>query len=398
MEKIKDKMLGMSLKKSLIAVFIVFVCGTGILAAITILISAHIQKTVLDSRTLSFEVSREPVLEEEYSYRIDDNYKWSPLTHTQKILYYGSSALSVLLIISYILVGGLLAGTFYYRVKLKIPLELLNNGINNITAESLDFNINYMCDDEMGQLCGAVEKMVQESISDKRKNWALLNDRSAINASISHDLGTPITVIKGYLEYLKKNVPQNRVTEEILLETLDNMYKATGRLEKYIDCVRDIQKIDAIELHFQKENMLELYDEVKNDFENVAQKQGKKLDMIYARTEKEVCIDRNQVFRILENIIVNAFRFAENIVTVEFKITDSYLNIAVTDDGKGFSDVDRENATKLFYTTKREEKNVGLGLYVSKILCEKHGGQLRIGNGENGGGKVIVQIKTEEID
>lgn len=64
MEKIKDKMLGMSLKKSLIAVFIVFVCGTGILAAITILISAHIQKTVLDSRTLSFEVSREPVLEE----------------------------------------------------------------------------------------------------------------------------------------------------------------------------------------------------------------------------------------------------------------------------------------------------------------------------------------------
>lgn len=82
MEKIKDKMLGMSLKKSLIAVFIVFVCGTGILAAITILISAHIQKTVLDSRTLSFEVSREPVLEEEYSYRIDDNYKWSPLTHT----------------------------------------------------------------------------------------------------------------------------------------------------------------------------------------------------------------------------------------------------------------------------------------------------------------------------
>ena len=151
-------------------------------------------------------------------------------------------------------------------------------------------------------------------------------------------------------------------------------------------------------LEQQKENMLELYDEVKNDFENVAQKQGKKLDMIYARTEKEVCIDRNQVFRILENIIVNAFRFAENIVTVEFKITDSYLNIAVTDDGKGFSDVDRENATKLFYTTKREEKNVGLGLYVSKILCEKHGGQLRIGNGENGGGKVIVQIKTEEID
>lgn len=395
MGKINEKIHNMSLRKSLIYIFIIFVVCTTILAIVTIFISVKVQRYVLDSRTLSFEVNDENVGSVgEAFYEINEQYQWSELTPKQMLLYYGSIVGMTLFIIVYILAGGLLAGNIYYKIKLKKPLEILKNGISNITAGNLDFSINYSCNDELGLLCGAVEKMVQELIDDKKRIWLLLDDRRTINASISHDLGTPITVIKGYLEFLKKNISEQNISYNLLIETLDNMNQATSRMEGYIESVRNIQRIDDIEIVLKEENLTEIFMELQSDLKKLAEKYNKEL-IITNHLDKVVCIDKIQFFRIIENIVINSLGYAERLVIVGTSQVNNYLRICVKDDGFGFSPEDIENATKLFYTKNRNKKNMGLGLYISKLLCEKQGGKLFVKNSKTGGGEIIIQIKIK---
>lgn len=395
MGKINEKIHNMSLRKSLIYIFIIFVVCTTILAIVTIFISVKVQRYVLDSRTLSFEVNDENVGSAgEAFYEINEQYQWSELTPKQMLLYYGSIVGMTLFIIVYILAGGLLAGNIYYKIKLKKPLEILKNGISNITAGNLDFSINYSCNDELGLLCGAVEKMVQELIDDKKRIWLLLDDRRTINASISHDLGTPITVIKGYLEFLKKNISEQNISYNLLIETLDNMNQATSRMEGYIESVRNIQRIDDIEIVLKEENLTEIFMELQSDLKKLAEKYNKEL-IITNHLDKVVCIDKIQFFRIIENIVINSLGYAERLVIVGTSQVNNYLRICVKDDGFGFSPADIENATKLFYTKNRNKKNMGLGLYISKLLCEKQGGKLFVKNSKTGGGEIIIQIKIK---
>lgn len=357
--------------------------------------SVKIQRYVLDSRTLSFEINDEDIgsLDEQF-YEINEQYQWSELTPKQMLLYYGSIAGMAIFIIVYILVGGLLAGNIYYKFKLKKPLVMLKSGISNITEGNLDFSINYSCNDELGLLCGAVGKMVQELIDDKKRIWLLLDDRRTINASISHDLGTPITVIKGYLEFLKKNLYEQNLTKKLLIDTLDNMDQATGRMERYIESVRNIQKIDEIQILLKEESIVSILRELENDFKKLAERYSKKL-IVSNCFEGIVCIDKIQFFRVMENIVINSLRYANHLVIIETSQVKNYLRICLKDDGPGFSPEDIEKATKLFYTKSRNEKNMGIGLYISKLLCEKQGGKLFIKNSETGGGEIIVQIKVK---
>lgn len=108
----------MSLRKSLIYIFIMFVICTAILSIVTIFVSVKIQRYVLDSRTLSFEVNAEDIGSVgKQLYEINDQYQWSELTPEQMLLYYGSIVGMAILIIVYILVGGLLAVTFIINLN-----------------------------------------------------------------------------------------------------------------------------------------------------------------------------------------------------------------------------------------------------------------------------------------
>ena len=78
--------------------------------------------------------------------------------------------------------------------------------------------------------------------------WNMLQERKALTASVSHDLRTPITVINGYLDYLDKASRKQIITEEALHSTLKQMKGAVQRLERYVECVKDIQKIEDIEI------------------------------------------------------------------------------------------------------------------------------------------------------
>ena len=97
-----------------------------------------------------------------------------------------------------------------------------------------------------------------------------------LTASVSHDLRTPITVVKGYLEYLQKAEKSEKLSEEVLIRIISEMQQAVTRMERYIDCVRDIQNLDDIEIRKEPCRMIDLKADIERSFSLIAEKRGRK--------------------------------------------------------------------------------------------------------------------------
>ena len=391
MGKIKTK----SLKTSMAVTFLITICVITILSSVTIFVANQVQHEILKKRYLTINSPDFQVDENTGSYVLDidnSNITWQPLSTWDNISYYGSYAAMIGLPVFYIAVGIGAAAVVYYRKRLREPITQLQNGVERIQEDNLDFHIEYNGDDELGRLCCSVEKMRRELRQKHKALWESLEQRKLLNVSVAHDLRTPITVLKGYLDYLEKNIPQDKLTEDMLFDTVSSMQGAVNRLELYVESVRDIEKIENIEIEKRSENVKLLLNELRS---NVLQLAGNK-EIIISNdiTVDKIQIDKGVFFRILENLLQNALRYAEEQVSINLSHKKDFLILTVKDDGKGFSAADLEKATTVFYSNDKEKQHFGIGLSVCKILCEKHGGLLYVGNQKEKGACVTAKLKT----
>lgn len=390
MGKIKTK----SLKTSMAVTFFITICVTALLSSITIFAANQVQHEILKKRYMTINSPDFQMDEDTGNYILDidnNNITWQPLSRWDTVIYYGSYAAMVGLPVFYIAVGIGAAAAVYYRKKLREPITQLQNGVERIQEDNLDFHIEYDGDDELGRLCCSMEKMRRELRQKHKALWESLEQRKLLNASVAHDLRTPITVLKGYLDYLEKNIPQDKITEDMLFDTVSSMQGAVNRLELYVESVRDIEKIENIEIEKRSENVKLLLNELRS---NVRQLAGNK-EIILSNdiTVDKIQIDKGVFFRILENLLQNALRYAEKQVSINLSHKKDFLTLTVKDDGKGFSAADLEKATTVFYSNDKEKQHFGIGLSVCKILCEKHGGLLYVGNQKEKGACVTAKLK-----
>lgn len=391
MGKIKTK----SLRTSIAVTFLVTICVIALLSSITIFAANQVQHEILKKRYMTINSPDFQMDENTGNYILDidnNNITWQPLSTWDTVVYYGSYAAMVGLPVFYIAVGIGAAAAVYYRKKLRNPITQLQNGVERIQEDNLDFHIEYDGDDELGRLCCSMEKMRRELRQKHKALWESLEQRKLLNASVAHDLRTPITVLKGYLDYLEKNIPQDKLTEDMLLDTVSSMQGAVNRLELYVESVRDIEKIENIEIEKRSENVKLLLNELRS---NVLQLAGNK-EIIISNdiTVDKIQIDKGVFFRILENLLQNALRYAEKQVSINLLHKKDFLILTVKDDGKGFSAADLEKATTVFYSNDKEKQHFGIGLSVCKILCEKHGGLLYVGNQKEKGACVTAKLKN----
>ena len=104
------------------------------------------------------------------------------------------------------LLGTIFCAWMFYSIKLKQPLSLLLQSADRISQSDLDFCLDYPASDEMGELCRALDTMRAALLKNNQETWAMMEERRKLSASIAHDLRTPITVMKGYTEYLSHTV------------------------------------------------------------------------------------------------------------------------------------------------------------------------------------------------
>lgn len=282
----------------------------------------------------------------------------------------------------------------FYRNKLKRPIELLSGASEKIAGNDLDFKLSYDSRDEMGRLCTSFETMRVALLENNRELWRTIEERKRLNAAFSHDLRTPLTVLRGYTDFLKAYVPQGKISEQKLLSTVSTMSGQIARLESYVQTMGEVQKLEDIELSPKPVQTASLIEQLRSSAHILIQKSEQSLDFHSEIPDCEVLVDLSIVHRVIENLLSNAVQYAKDTVTIRCRYEHEMLAIEVEDDGTGFTAEDLKQAPKPYYRNKESSdgNHFGLGLYICKDLCEKHGGQLKLQNGEKCGAHVTASF------
>lgn len=291
----------------------------------------------------------------------------------------------------------LLADIIFYKVKLKTPIEILNKGAMEISNNNLDFCLEYNNNDELGNLCNAFEKMRSELNKNNIKMWTMINDRKQLNAAFSHDLRNPLTVLKGYSNYLTKYIPTGKLSDEKILSTTQLMSEHINRIEYYVENMSNAQRLEDLVVSKSMSNINKFIENLDENISIIAKQEGKSFTLKSQINNINLFFDENIILRVVENIISNAFRYARNNVSILIYLEQELLTFVIEDDGIGFSKESLKLALRPFYRDKTlndSNPHFGMGLHISKILCEKHGGSISIENNSTNSAKITAKFST----
>lgn len=291
----------------------------------------------------------------------------------------------------------LLADIIFYKIKLKKPIEILNKGAKSISNSDLNFHLDYNSYDELGTLCNAFEKMRFQLNKNNLEMWSMIDDRKQLNAAFSHDLRNPLTVLKGYTNYLIKYIPTGKLNDKKILSTTQLMSEHIERIEHYVESMSNAQSLNDLVSSKSISNINYFIASLNKNISILSNHTKKVFTLNNHVDNTSLLIDKNIIYRVIENIISNAFRYAKNNVSLSIYTEYEFLTFVIEDDGIGFDDKSLKSALKPFYKDKASStnENLGMGLYISKILCEKHGGSILIENNTQSGAKVTTKFSTK---
>lgn len=269
----------------------------------------------------------------------------------------------------------IMAAFLLYKNKLKRPISELKTASEKIAENNLDFYINYQSEDELGELCSSFEIM-RLTLSDNFSSiWRQVEERKQLNAAFAHDLRTPLTVLKGYNEILQTS--DDNMTKEISV----TMGKHIIRLESYIDSMSRLRRLEDAKPEYEETELEPFLNNLAESTLLLCEQNYKHLQYENNTVSKILYIDKSFVSQVLENLVSNAVRYAKETVIINVKERDNGLLLSVSDDGKGFSDEAMKNAVVPYFTSEtNHSQHFGLGLYICKLLCEHHGGSLKMEN------------------
>ena len=289
-------------------------------------------------------------------------------------------------------VGNIIAVLLFYKHKLKNPIEELELASQQVGRNNLDFHITYENKDEMGRLCEEFERMKEQLAENNHQLWKIIEEEKALRAAIAHDIRSPLSVLAGYQEMLSEYLPEEEIDMDRALGMVNESKKQIERMDTFVETMRKMSSLDTRELVVEEITSMQLEIDIQAELNVFEKKFGKRCELECVETAEKFSGDKEVILEVIENLLSNAFRYAKTKVEMEVLLTCSELQIRVKDDGVGFT-VDKQKATELFYqqNVKDSLKHSGMGMYISRLYCEKHGGQLLIEN-EKQSGAVITAV------
>ncbi len=298
----------------------------------------------------------------------------------RKLAYIASGISMAVFPVLYSVIGFVLCARWFYRKKLAPAILTLEDATEHISRQDLDFTVSGNAENELGRLCRSFEQMRRALYENNRELWKNIEDRKLIQASVAHDLRNPIAIIKAYTEYLQLHLQAGNLSSGKIEGTVDNIAKATKRLEQYTESVREINQLDDIEIHRTQVLVKELVSDITEDLSLMTAEQNMELCVTNTISIETISIDTSVLYRVLENIVGNALRFADKTICISFAAESNLFAVTVTDDGEGYSEKILKSRNRLLLPTTDENGHCGMGLTISRILCRKHGGKLELSN------------------
>lgn len=327
------------------------------------------------------------------------------------VLYTTINLIGLLLIPVCCVICFLLASRAFYRNVLHDPLRVLDDAAGRIASGDLDFTVpvpSAGTKNELDSLCSSFEVMRGELERVNRSMWRAAENRRRVNAAFAHDLRTPLTVLKGRAELLSAAAASGSLDAGSVAEAAGAMGRQVARLERYAESMRDLSALDDYRVDARAVDLGEWFARLAADTRDYVEGAGLVFASSFEGDRSEaVSIDEGALARIVENAASNAVRYASTQVLLRCSWEDDVLIVAVEDDGAGFDAEAMERGCEAFWrgggsgadrrSDASDSCHFGLGLNIAASLCDKHGGELRLGAASIGGALVEAHVSAPAV-
>lgn len=265
---------------------------------------------------------------------------------------------------------------------ISVPLNKLRNATHKIAEGNLNFTMEVTGEDEISDLCRDFEEMRKRLLESTEQKLEYDQESKELISNISHDLKTPLTAIKGYVEGIMDGVAD---TPEKMDRYIRTIYNKTNDMDRLINELTFYSKIDAnrIPYTFNKIN-------VKNYFEDCVEEMGIELESKgFAFSYKnevddsvEVIADAEQIKRVINNIVSNSVKYMDKSdprIDIRVKDVGDFVQIEIEDNGRGIGTKELPNIFERFYradASRHSAGGSGIGLSIVKKIIEDHGGKI----------------------
>lgn len=224
--------------------------------------------------------------------------------------------------------------------------------------------------------------------------------------NISHEFRTPLTLIEGPLLQAQRLNQSNGDDDAIALSQKDFkiIERNSKRLKSLVDELLELSKLESgkVVISLSNETIMPFIKSIVFSFESMAERSGIILRTRFEEGGEQAYFDKDKLEKIIYNIMSNAFKYTPvgGIVTVETNLVPNFINLRISDTGKGIKEADTEHIFDRFYRVEgTEEKGSGIGLALSKELVELQKGKINVVSTVNVGTtfEIKLPISLQEL-
>lgn len=306
----------------------------------------------------------------------------------------------VLLIILILTLTSLAMSFWIYRGVIE-PIDALKKATQNIRDGNLDFSLsNQECGvREINELCQDFDEMrirLKESAEEKVQFDKQSKD---LISNISHDLKTPVTAIRGYVEGIMDGVAD---TPEKMDRYVRTIYNKTNDVTRLLDELTTYSKIDTnrIPYNFTKIRISDYFEDCVEDISMDLESRGIKLTYFnYLQKSEYIIADPEQLRRVVNNIIGNSIKYMDKekgAINIRLRDVGDFVQVEIEDNGRGIAQADITRIFDRFYrsdSSRNSRGGSGIGLSIVKKILEDHEGKVWASSKEGVGTTIYFVLR-----
>ena len=237
--------------------------------------------------------------------------------------------------------------------------------------------------DEIGELCRSFNDMRERLNESVELKMQYEEENRELISNISHDLKTPITAVKGYVEGIMDGVAN---TPEKMDRYIRTIYNKANEMDRLINELTFYSKIDTnrIPYTFSKIHIADYFDDCVEELNLELDAQHVDLTYFnYLEDDPIVIADAEQIKRVINNIVSNSIKYMDKshkVINIRLRDVGDFVQVEIEDNGKGIATKDLTKIFDRFYRTDASRNSTrggsGIGLSIVKKILEDHGGKV----------------------
>lgn len=270
------------------------------------------------------------------------------------------------------------------------PIKLITQGMHKLTQGHYQQDINLQRQDELGELSRDFNELALTLYKNEsaRKRWL---------ANISHELRTPVSILRGELEAMLDNV------RPLSKKNIDSANDEVKHLQYLIDDLHQLTSADIGGVHYRKktENLVLLLNSEKNKYSRYLANAGIKFALEIDNAQINIFADKTRLCQLFDNLINNSIKYAQaSLVKISLAVdetsTTPLARIRVEDNGIGVSDLHLPHLFEYLYRVEnsrnRKTGGAGLGLSICEHIVATHQGEISAEPSSLGGLAIVIAL------